>query len=463
MATHTLAGVFRKIHSLAGTNECDAQLLQQFITQRDEVAFAALLQLHGPMVFAVCRQVLGDTHDAEDAFQATFLVLARKAGSVRQQDSLAAWLHRVALNIARTARINALKRQAHERQAVLMSESKPIDEVAPTDLQPVVLAEVDRLPTKYRVPVVLCYFEGKTHDEAARQLGWPLGTVKGRLSRARDLLCTRLTRRGLALSASGLTAALTPNFAMSQVPAALLARTLDSATLPLGVVSPQVLILVKGALPTMTALKWIPTILVVLAIGVGSVATALRLDSVRAAPPGSPAETKETPQPPEKESAPTNKEAPKMPPAEIGVEVAGLRAKISLEKQQYAVGAPIKVKYVVKNVSKVELTLWHSGFWPNHLILVQDAKGKEPPFTTLGGQCRKSFSPGGDRDKNVPWKVPAGGEDAANEAYDLTKFYDLSKPGRYTVQYIYEEKQGGWEGRLPSNEVAFEIVADPMK
>jgi uncharacterized protein (TIGR03067 family) len=153
----------------------------------------------------------------------------------------------------------------------------------------------------------------------------------------------------------------------------------------------------------------------------------------------------------------------KVLPAEgFGDEVKELRARVSLAEQKFPVGEPIEVKYVVKNVSKEEQTLWHSGFWPNHLVIVRNADGKEPALTEFGQQRRKAFSPGGERFKNVPVKVPAGGEDTASEQYDLTKLYDLATPGRYTVQYVYEEKQGGWEGRLPSNEATFEVLP-PVK
>src|SRR5262249_6375527 len=154
--------------------QSDSHLLRRFVGGREEDAFAALLLRHGSLVFEVCRQVLRDGHDAEDAFQATFLVLARKAATVRRHESLAAWLHRVALNIARTAKASAAQRRDHERQAGLMPRTTPVDDVAPRDWEPLLHEEVDRLPEKYRVPVVLCYLEGKTHDEAARQLGWPL-------------------------------------------------------------------------------------------------------------------------------------------------------------------------------------------------------------------------------------------------------------------------------------------------
>jgi RNA polymerase sigma factor (sigma-70 family) len=233
MASQTLVGLLRYLCRLGSTNasdeQSDARLLQQFVAQRDEAAFATLLERHGPLVLGVCRHVLGNTHDTEDAFQATFLILARKAASIRRQQSLAAWLHRVAANVSRTARANASRRRAHERQAALLAQPTPAGDEAFPDWRPLLHEEVDRLPEKYRVPIVLCYLEGQTHDQAARQLGWPLGTVKGRLARARHLLRARLARRGLTLSAGALGAALAQGPAPAAVPAALLALTLRAA------------------------------------------------------------------------------------------------------------------------------------------------------------------------------------------------------------------------------------------
>jgi RNA polymerase sigma factor (sigma-70 family) len=233
MAGGLLPGVLRYVRALAGATgggaRRDGELLAAFVARRDEGAFATLLERHGPLVLGVCRQVLGDAHDAEDAFQATFLVLARKAASVRGHESLAAWLHRVAVNVSRTARLSAARRRAHERQAVPRARAVPAADEAVRDWQPILHEEVARLPHKYRVPVVLCYLEGKTHGEAARQLGWPLGTVKGRLARARDLLRTRLARRGVALTAAGLTALLGESAATATVPPALLGLTLRAA------------------------------------------------------------------------------------------------------------------------------------------------------------------------------------------------------------------------------------------
>jgi RNA polymerase sigma factor (sigma-70 family) len=453
-----LTAVLRYLGHAARAKECadqsDAGLLRQFVARRNEQAFAALLERHGPFVLAVCRRILRDPTDAEDAFQATFLVLARKAGSIRNPEALAAWLHQVALNMARALKSSTAQRQIHERQAALMAAPTPVEEVPVPDWQPILHEEVGRLPEKYRVPVVLCYLEGMTQDAAARQLGWPLGTVKGRLARARTLLRTRLTRRGIALTAGGLAAALAQRTALGKVPAALLGITLRAAvsfgageTLAAGAVSAQAVALAKGALQTMTAAQLVFGMVVLVAVG--GIGTCLFLY-------GSPGGSSPGDQPP-----PQAAKAPIPPPAraDFGPEVKGLRAKVTLAKDKFQVGEAVPATYVVKNVSKEEQTLWHSGFWPNHLIVVKDADGKEPPLTEFGRQRRQAFSPGGERSKNVAVNVPAGGEDAAYEKYDLTKLHDLSRPGRYTVQYVYEEKQGGWEGRLPSNEAAFEVVA----
>ena len=165
-----------------------------------ERAFAALVERHGPAVLRACRGVLGDDHAAEDAAQATFLVLAKKARSLRAGETIVPWLFGVAVRVAGKMRVAAARRRKHERiGAELREERMPTSPAV--DLGPAVHEEVGRLPEKYRAPVVLCYFEGLSHEEAARRLGWPVGTVRGRLARARDRLRPRLTRRGLSPSA----------------------------------------------------------------------------------------------------------------------------------------------------------------------------------------------------------------------------------------------------------------------
>jgi RNA polymerase sigma factor (sigma-70 family) len=278
MADSPLAGVLRKLLHLSRAAECeegsDAHLLRQFVARRDEAAFAALLQRHGPLVLGVCRQVLRNPHDAEDAFQATFLVLARKAATIHRQGSLAAWLHRVAVNIARMAQRRAAVQQAHERRAGTMSRVQGMPDSDVADWQPLLHEEVDRLPMKYRAPIVLCYFQGKTHDDAARELGWPLGTVKGRLARARDLLRGRLTRRGVTLSATGFAAILAQGGAEAAVSPALLGTTLRAAvafaagTAAPGAASAEVLALAKAALSSTSGMKLLAVTALLLGAGV---------------------------------------------------------------------------------------------------------------------------------------------------------------------------------------------------
>jgi RNA polymerase sigma factor (sigma-70 family) len=175
----------------------DARLLGAYVAGRDEAAFAALVRRHGPMVLGVCRRVLRNGHDAEDAFQATFLVLARKAASVRPAGAVGGWLYGVAYRAALKAREAAARR----RERPLEAAQEPASEAAAThaqELAELLDREVSGLPEKYRLPVVLCDLGGKTGREAAGILGWPEGTVTGRLTRARRLLARRLARRGLA-------------------------------------------------------------------------------------------------------------------------------------------------------------------------------------------------------------------------------------------------------------------------
>jgi RNA polymerase sigma factor (sigma-70 family) len=180
----------------AGTAS-DTQLLRRFAAGRDEQAFAALVERHGPLVLSVCRRVLGTVQDAEDAFQATFLVLARKAGRLRDPGLLGNWLYGVASRIARKARAARAKRRLREKQPPLPTPYPAATAGEADDVKRVLAEELGHLPAAHRAAVGLCYLEGKTNSEAARLLRWPVGTVKGRLARARALLRDRLTRRGL--------------------------------------------------------------------------------------------------------------------------------------------------------------------------------------------------------------------------------------------------------------------------
>jgi RNA polymerase sigma factor (sigma-70 family) len=207
MAAGALSKVMRRalLHLGEGAPATDEELLEHFTTVHDEQAFAELVRRHGPMVLRVCRRVLRDAHAADDAFQATFIVLARKAGVIARKELLAGWLHGVACRIALKARTITERRRTREGR---LDDGDAVAEsgAAPTrgDLRPVLDEELDRLPAKYKLPIVLCYLEGKTVDEAAARLGCSRGAIAGKMSRGRDLLRARLARRGVALSVGGL-------------------------------------------------------------------------------------------------------------------------------------------------------------------------------------------------------------------------------------------------------------------
>ncbi len=208
MASSTLSDVIQQLRRAAQGHEeaarTDGQLLEAFVAQGDEAAFAALVRRHGPMVLGVCRRVLGNSHDVEDAFQATFLVLIRRAAAVVPREMVGNFLHGVAYQTALKARAATSKRRAKEKQLPVMPEPAAAPPAPESGWQALLDEELSWLPAKYRAPILLCDVEGQTRREAARQLGWPEGTLSGRLARARALLARRLARRGLALPAGSL-------------------------------------------------------------------------------------------------------------------------------------------------------------------------------------------------------------------------------------------------------------------
>jgi RNA polymerase sigma factor (sigma-70 family) len=208
----------------------EADLLDAFVRRRDEIAFAALMSRYGPMVLRVCRRILGDPGLAEDAFQATFLVLARRAASVRRPACLAGWLHEVARCVALKARHRHARGPALESSAGLdvpTGRADPLTQLTARELLDTIDEEIHNLPRAYRLPILLCCLEGKSQEEAARQLGWSAGSVKGRLERGRARLHGRLVRRGLSLSAA-LAAMMMPD-AVAALPADRLVATVKAA------------------------------------------------------------------------------------------------------------------------------------------------------------------------------------------------------------------------------------------
>jgi RNA polymerase sigma factor (sigma-70 family) len=284
MSARPLSGILRYLRRVAADEASvpDALLLERFAATGDAAAFELLVWRHGPMVLGVCRRLLRQEQDAEDAFQAAFLALARRAGAVGRLGSVGGWLYRVAYRIALDARTRTARRTARERTADLAGvagRSEPCAEAAARELGRALDDELGRLPERYRVAFVLCCLQGRSNAEAARELGCCVKTVESRLARARGRLRTRLSRRGFGVPA-GLTAALLAGpEAGAGVSAALVAATLRAATVTGrgaaaagGVVSANVLALTEGVLRVMflTKLKAATGILLVTAMVVGA-------------------------------------------------------------------------------------------------------------------------------------------------------------------------------------------------
>jgi RNA polymerase sigma factor (sigma-70 family) len=260
----------------------DKDLLGRFFRDKADAAFSTLVERHGPLVFGVCRRILIDANDAEDAFQATFLVLVRKGGSLRDPERLASWLYGVAYRTARKVRAKAALRTKSERQAGEMPTKSDADnshrditnrDMTYEELQAVLDEEISKLPEKYALPLVLCYLEGKTNAQAAAQLGWPEGSISRRLSRARELLRSRLAKRGMAMSVA-LIAAVFAKPSSSAVSRELLVATTRAATLAAEgaeleeVASPNVAKVALEMLASMSAARKfaIPTAIIVASV-----------------------------------------------------------------------------------------------------------------------------------------------------------------------------------------------------
>src|SRR5579883_23570 len=256
-----LAHIHRLVAPAAGELGSDAELLRRFVGNRDQAAFAGLVSRHGPMVLRLCRRVLGDVHAAEDACQAAFLVLARKAGRIRHPETLAAWLHGVAYRLALKAKAADVRRRQIETQRLQNAPSgqttDPLAEVSARELLAILDAELQCLPERFRLPLILCCLEGRSQPEAARLLGWTPGSVKGRLERGRTKLHQRLLRRGLTLSAALLAMEAMQGTASARLPALLNSAILRaaSATTTEGGISTAVMALAEGSIGSVASVK----------------------------------------------------------------------------------------------------------------------------------------------------------------------------------------------------------------
>jgi RNA polymerase sigma factor (sigma-70 family) len=286
----------------------DSRLLESFLACRDEAAFELLVKRHGPMVLGVCRRVIGNLHDAEDAFQAVFLVLARKASSVTPRELVGNWLYGVAYRTALHARARVQRQRTHERQVTDMPEATAAPAADITELHQVLDHELSRLPDKYRLPIVLCELEGRSRKVVAGTLKIPEGTLSSRMAKARQLLAQRLARHGFALSGGALATVLAIQGA-SAAPPALVGATVKAAVLTAagrsvaGLVTNDVIALSEGALKTMflNRIKVLSVLVlgVVLgALGAAGLAGVGTAPALQAAAPNHAGQSDQTKQPP---------------------------------------------------------------------------------------------------------------------------------------------------------------------
>jgi RNA polymerase sigma factor (sigma-70 family) len=288
----------------------DAQLLEAFVARGDQAAFAALAKRHGPMVLSVCRRVLGHQQDAEDAFQVTFLALARHAARIRKKQALAGWLHGVAYRTALCAKRSAARRRRHEGQVKPMRSSAPSEEITWREVQAVLDEEIRRLPERYRIPFVLCCLEGKSQDQVARDLGLKIGTIGSRLSRGRQQLQEHLSRRGIGAPAALALAGALSQGASAAVPARFLHATVQAALqyaagkgLAAGLLSAGAIALMKGVTHSMFVSKCKIAVALVIVVGIAAGA-GLSTRSVLAGKSTDPEQVVVSQLPPEDETKP---------------------------------------------------------------------------------------------------------------------------------------------------------------
>ncbi len=485
MATAQLSGVIQHLRRAMllrdGAGLTDGQLLEGYISRRDEAALAALVQRHGPMVWGVCRRVLSNYHDAEDAFQATFLVLVRRAASIASPELLANWLYGVAHQTAMKARATVAKRKVRERQVTEMPEPAVVKQELWNDLQPLLDQELSRLPDIYRVVIVLCDLEGKTRKEAARHLGLPQGTVGSRLARARVLLTKRLTQRGVILSGGALAAVLAQNVASAGVPDSVVSSTISAASFfaagqaaAAGPVSVKVAALIEGVLKAMMMSKLKAVVAVVLVLGFIVTGATVLCCRTAAAQSDKPAIVEEQVKAPQKQEQEKEKEAF----TSWGKEIGGLQAGLGFrpgERRAYHYGETIKLVIRVRNVSKEEVKFSYLQPFCEHALTVTDGEGKPVPqpdvIPDIGerspGEVR--LAPGKEIELHELKRELRPASESGSKGFSTT--YRLYGTGKVRVQY--EQVLGlpsmgyrGWKldpalSKLATGKLELEIKPEP--
>jgi RNA polymerase sigma factor (sigma-70 family) len=459
MPNAPLRNVLDRLRGAARVQETDGQLLGRFVRSRDEVAFETLVRRHGPMVLGVCRRLLLTAEDAEDAFQATFLVLAKKAASVSPRERVGPWLHGVAYLAARKARAAATRLRAREKQVRVLPEPATVADGLWDDLAPLLDQEVARLPEKYRLPIVLCDLEGKSRAEAARLLGWPEGTVAGRLVRARALLAKRLTRLGLPLSAGVLTAVLAQN-ASACAPLTLVEQAARRTA------SGPVLALAEGVLKAMLLTKWKLTAAFVLSVALMAGAGVLVARGFPVMPRDEPPVKQDAGPPAKQDAERAGAQKEKAEEVAWGEAVGGLQAGLVFPAEgrlSCIVGEKAAFRVKVRNASKVAVKVYYySNFMQEEPATVEDAAGKAasvampPPKFYKRKLTSRTLEAGEAFDLGTQeLTVAADGKDGEVEVPTL-----VAAPGWYRVSYhgvAFTRDSGDDRGPLSTGRVSLMV------
>jgi RNA polymerase sigma factor (sigma-70 family) len=453
--------VVRHIHTLfnmgvvAGLT--DGQLLEQFACRHGdaaEVAFTALVERHGPMVLRVCMGIVGNGHDAEDAFQATFLVLMRRGRTLWVEESLGPWLHRVACRAAARVKVTANRQRAIERQAAEIVRNRSRSEAkCQEDLSQVLHEEVDQLPSHYRLPVVLCDLEGHSYEEAARHLGCPIGTVRSRLARGRERLRGRLVRRGLAPAAEVTGAAIASKATPMLVPPALL-KSLIRAVVPgceggsvtAGVASASVSAIAEGVLRVMlwTKIKTMVALILVVVVSVAGLGL-LALGANDKRPTGldvAQATVEATVTTPAVLSKLAEDEAPSHP-----------RSPYQAPERIDVIDDSSKTKVWARNP---ETKAWHTYKAPKGVIVFQHGEGTSRDFIALGAIGEAITEVAAFSIKSGKWVRQVLTEPAQKDLYPVTTGHVAAYfIGRHA--YAFSSLTGQWSHQT-LNEPASEAI-----